>query len=650
MASEYKMADILKILQFPVQISSIHSMVWSQNYRLAIATRRGVYVFTLVPDPYCTNNQINFVKDFVPNHPNDTPANPLFRQENLTDMSIELKNIIIQDRVLSPFIQSTDTFSHQRYVGWTPLVCLGGRKEDHYLITLSVDYSFRLFGYTGGGWSTAVDLSQIILNHIRDNSNVLKKYCRERLKNGVYEKLIKKAYLFATLCISWTESNRFVTGQEGGQVILWRLEGGEVEIEKILQPEIGPISAIQVQIRGTRRLIYIGSLDGRVLLISGSNHQKTIIWEEVDRLKVTKILEFETSLKNSPSDGADTPDGLDFWTLVICKSNFAISLEISSEKNSFKITNQSVLNAGISHVVGVEQLIEAVPAVNTDGKTAAHENAVPSKENCSRRFLVSAQKGPMHIWDGSGNKSEELKLGLERKDYATWGLCSSPNKAVFCLLECISAFNDHLLLREPARLTFFTIAPSSSIRQNLEMGQVSPDYLELFRTLFIKNKEVPLALDSIENLQSRWWLSTVLLNKHKTKPNLTHASNVEKVLRCDAAASVLISSTHDAISKLQSAKFIVQFCNDQASKVEANEILKTLSCKSWSCNICGCGEKEETIRTVVCESDHRWGRCGLTQQACDDPSYLTCAWCGSPFRDLVAETVDVCTLCSGPVR
>ena len=45
---------------------------------------------------------------------------------------------------------------------------------------------------------------------------------------------------------------RFVTGQEGGQVILWRLEGGEVEIEKILQPEIGPISAIQVQIRGTR--------------------------------------------------------------------------------------------------------------------------------------------------------------------------------------------------------------------------------------------------------------------------------------------------------------------------------------------------------------------------------------------------------------
>ena len=169
---------------------------------------------------------------------------------------------------------------------------------------------------------------------------------------------------------------------------------------------------------------------------------------------MTKILEFETNLKNSPSDGADTPDGLDFWTLVICKSNFAISLEISSEKNSFKvkyilalsiklkslvdnfllallqksyvqvkyfliiyfnnykvvfkITNQSVLNAGISHVVGVEQLIEAVPAANIDGKTAAHENAVPSKENCSRKFLVAAQKGPIHIWDGSGNKSEEV--------------------------------------------------------------------------------------------------------------------------------------------------------------------------------------------------------------------------------------------------
>ena len=29
-------------------------------------------------------DQINFVKDFVPNHPNDTPANPLFRQVQTT--------------------------------------------------------------------------------------------------------------------------------------------------------------------------------------------------------------------------------------------------------------------------------------------------------------------------------------------------------------------------------------------------------------------------------------------------------------------------------------------------------------------------------------------------------------------------------------
>ena len=74
---------------------------------------------------------------------------------------------------------------------------------------------------------------------------------------------------------------------------------------------------------------------------------------------MTKILEFETSLKNSPSDGADTPDGLDFWTLVICKSNFAISLEISSEKNSFKVKYILALSIKLKSLV--ENFLPALP-------------------------------------------------------------------------------------------------------------------------------------------------------------------------------------------------------------------------------------------------------------------------------------------------
>ena len=52
--------------------------------------------------------------------------------------------------------------------------------------------------------------------------------------------------MFETKLLKWIYS-RFVSGQEGGQLVYWTLVSGKVGVEKILNPEQGSISALVTQ-------------------------------------------------------------------------------------------------------------------------------------------------------------------------------------------------------------------------------------------------------------------------------------------------------------------------------------------------------------------------------------------------------------------
>ena len=91
--------------------------------------------------------------------------------------------------------------------------------------------------------------------------------------------------------------------------------------------------------------------------------------------------------------------------------------------------------------------------------------------------MIAASKGKLMLWspeemrvNSAQNNSEnaalrvDLPIRLDRRHYCAWGLAASPNKAVYCLIENISSFNDHLLLREPSRIVFFTTASHQFVR------------------------------------------------------------------------------------------------------------------------------------------------------------------------------------------
>jgi len=626
------MIDILQIVQFPTQISSIYCAQWSQNHRLAMATRKGVYVFDLIPDPSFKSSELNLGKTLIPTQQNPSYADPLLSLEEINKLEPDLKNRIIQDRVLTQFSTTSENYSHMRCVCWTPLTRLGNT-TDHYLVTLSVDYSLRILGQKdGSSWKCVLNLTDIIIHHLKTTPKTYKLHCLEKVGDKAYEKVFKKAYLAATISICWSQDNRFVTGQEGGQVIFWRLVEGEVLIDRILQPNIGAITAIHHHTVNNRSVYYIGSFTGMLTCIVEPKYNIIPVLEDLDRLSVSRI---QTSGDR----------------ILVCKSSFILALDISWDfkSNKAEILKQSEVRAGTASIVGLEEVDLAAVSDLDHGQPGDLEPGLDPNRR-PPGFLVLAQRGKLQLWQPD-KPATEVKLDIERRDYITWGLLASPNKALYCLVECLSSFNDHLLMREPTRLVFFTLTPPRVLRERIESYDFMPDYMELARVRLYQGKSFmeKKKEESFNNPQCLWWINSVLVQLEPTQARLEQLVAIETHLRCSGAASVLLSDQFSEKSRYSAANFIINFTDNQESRTEAREILRKMDTQTWNCAICEAEAKEEAFRHVTCHSNHRWGRCGLTCEPTDCATYgLACLWCGAQYMAAQDQVIN-CTMCTGPL-
>ena len=49
-------------------------------FRLVIGTKKGIFIYTLILDPYNTEEELNFKKDFIPTKPMQPDYEPLMGQ------------------------------------------------------------------------------------------------------------------------------------------------------------------------------------------------------------------------------------------------------------------------------------------------------------------------------------------------------------------------------------------------------------------------------------------------------------------------------------------------------------------------------------------------------------------------------------------
>jgi len=603
---------IVLVSSLPVQITSPQGCSWSVDNRLALVTQKGVYVYQLVPDPSNKQPRLNFLKTFIEN---DIDVNPwqlefVVPDDLLSQLPRELRNEVTLDRILAPhMVGGEQLFRQVRLVGWSPRVLVHGEWRS-LLMTVTVDHRVRLLKQMGRKWITEVDLSCELKNYIEQVDVGVEGKSQQET---VVENLKAKAYFMATNAFAWkdvgddeVDHQTLVTGHMNGMIVRWKIssngESVEARVEGDCNGGLGSVSALSwMEVDGVE-LALVGGLDGRVSAVMCGEEMEMLgmVWRDPDRLAVSRI------------------EVMEGGKIVLAKGNFLLRLTVSVVKGELVVGDlPDSANVGMSKVAGIV------------------------KEGSD--LVAVTQKGDVKVW--TGKKLTKLEMEIDRKDYWCYGLAASRNNSIYVSLECVSAFSDHLIMRERGRVVFWVDKSRLEIRNCLQhlKKQDCSDLREAWRVLTLLTKVNTSDLEGgegVRGMRVRWWETAVLFTITGTQEYKDAREQCEIRLRLETAKSILRGGEERQLKEV-AARFMRKFGVDfEEDAMEAGE-------DDWRCKICG-GESEahESVRTVRCKGGHVWPRCVATLMPCDTPILLRCGWCKS---NALPQAKTMCDLCEGPL-
>ena len=480
-------ARLLQCYSLPSPITSTSPPVWSEDHRLAFITRKGVYVFELLPDAGKTTQKLSFEKTFVenPSQPNPWQLKAVLPDDVLWRLEAKTRAGVMMDRVMAPQSAGAELIYRQtNMVGWTPRGVKSWRNSTHQppaclLLTTTADFWLRLHVQEGRQWRTHIDLSELLWKYLdadRGKEEAMEE--EEEEVSAILSKHKKLAYQLATASHCWTISGLLVTGQMGGQLVTYGMDGA-----RVLGLTDTPLSSIVclacVKIGG-KELVLAGGGCGKVLAFSwgeGGWEEEGEVWGEEDHLVLSRVVQLGE-------------------TLVLGKGGFClvVHVNIKAESGAIEFSGVRTLHCGITKIIGLQVL--------------------------GRKVLIGNQKGPVKVWNLEKGEGK-VELEVDFKHYMTYGIVASPNQSLFVTVQSIDAFNDHLIMREPGRLVFWTLEDVASLEESLARGNFGPDMLEVVRCLRISEKvDVPLEFQcpgEEDVLQCRldWWKLRTLASSRK---------------------------------------------------------------------------------------------------------------------------------------
>ena len=119
--------SLLGSFNLPVSIQTNEGLSWSDDGKLAIVTKKGVYVFEITPNARgpggpkarITKNTINFVKTFVEADVSGSPwqLDNLLTEEDLAALPRSLRTEVLLDRLICPHLAAAGEHSehHQTF-------------------------------------------------------------------------------------------------------------------------------------------------------------------------------------------------------------------------------------------------------------------------------------------------------------------------------------------------------------------------------------------------------------------------------------------------------------------------------------------------------------------------------------------------------
>ena len=474
-------ARLLQCYSLPSPITSTSPPAWSGDHRLAFITRKGVYIFELLPDAGKTSQKLSLEKTFVENpcEPNPWQMKAVLPDEVLWRLEGKIRAGVMMDRVMAPQSVGAELIYRQtNMVGWTPLGIRPSSLNPSritptsscLLLTATADFWLRLHVQEGRKWTTHLDLSQLLWNYLDTegaDEEAMEQEGEDDL-SAILNKHKKLAYKLATASHTWTKSGALVTGQMGGQLVTYDTE--EASVLSLTETSLDSIMCLGCVEVGGEELVLAGGGCGKVLAFrwgEGGWQPEGDVWGEEDHLVLTRVAQLGDSL-------------------VMGKGGFCIVVQMTTKEESERIrfSMTRTLHCGITKIIGLELI--------------------------AGQILIGNQKGPVKVWDLEKGEGK-VELEVESKHYMTYGIVASPNQSLFVTVQSIDAFNDHLIMREPGRLVFWTLDDVDSLEASLTGGKFGPDMLEVVRCLRISDKiEVPLGMqcpgvDDVLQCRLNWW-------------------------------------------------------------------------------------------------------------------------------------------------
>ena len=164
------------------------------------------------------------------------------------------------------------------------------------------------------------------------------------------------------------------------------------------------------------------------------------VWGEEDLLPLAKVEVL--SLKGGASQ------------MVMAKGSFCIVLGVRVTKDGLEVGSPRTFNCGPTRLVGLQVL--------------------------GHKILLVPQKGPLRMWDLQQGAAT-VDLEADGSHYANYGLSLSPSGSLLVLLQCVAAYQDHLLLREPSRLLLATLDSLEVLKEKMLDIPGQADTLEVAR-------------------------------------------------------------------------------------------------------------------------------------------------------------------------
>ncbi|GAB6021446.1 hypothetical protein CHUAL_004052 [Chamberlinius hualienensis] len=652
-----------------------HLLKWSEDNVLAVSTMEGLHLFNLVLNDNLTGKPVSLKREAI-RPPNDVLERDFGVDLNQCHHFLPREDwfYVSFDRTLAPHNLGNVSYAGFRETIWSPKGL--GENNTCCLAVLTAESRMLLYGRCGNSWEKMADISELLYKHLTEK----KVGVALRIEGDSFhsENLVdfrSKCYASATARLVWSHlfknddsqaSGGFFSylfsAQKDGSVAVWKVNSfpnldNNFELVKLFDGEVGTVSSIHwIEMVSQSGYLAVGGINGRCNIFKISSNglsdivsQKITLWSEADKISVSAISSCKTS------------SNVDF--ILCCKGGYLIGWK--ADGNHF--TEVGRIFGGFSqYVTGIEGYS------NGFVMCAADETVVKVELDLSNKDFKIKLK----------NILPDIKVGSE----AGCGIALSPNKSVVCVLKCIKHSYNHLVIKEPISMGFYSFDNLVDVSNKLQILMKCDESFLSFTDIlfylynnFLKTDILPPILLSLLQLKKerykdettstlrvlRWLYSfappleqdvdgceSSVVLQQLAKKKVTAVENVIIQRNFLNFAKRVQQSSSEVVIKFKERLRLIASWFQKSGDILNSENAHLLEglCDSETCEKCQICQSDiplNKIRHGTCSKGHTQGRCFISLAICDLIKQRRCRKChilaDSEAVDLIGD--QACPLC-----